>query len=102
MNNSAVGYEALNQNSTGQYNTALGYQAGYPQGANGTQTGSNNIWIGASSGPLGTGDYSNSVGIGSYALAGASNVMVLGGHGVTSAQCRYLNIFAGKRFSCFW
>lgn len=80
-NNTAVGYESLYNISTGQNNTALGFQAGYPGGANGTQAGSDNVWLGANAGPSGTSDVSNSVGIGSFATAGANNVMVLGGMG---------------------
>ena len=83
-NNACAGYNCLYDISTGGTNTAFGYNAGYPNAANGTLTGSNNVWLGANAGPSGTSDISNSVGIGSYATAGASNVMVLGGMGVNA------------------
>jgi hypothetical protein len=77
----AVGDYSLYNIYKGNYNVAIGHNAGYPGGANGTQNGSDNIWLGANAGPSGTSDVSNSVGIGSYATAGANNVMVLGGRG---------------------
>ena len=82
--NSAVGYNALKGVFAGQNNTAIGFQAGSPLGATGTQNGSNNSYIGANSGPIGVGDYSNTVGIGSFAVVGANNVMVLGGMGANA------------------
>ncbi len=80
--NTAIGAQALIVDNAGQYNVAVGSNAGFPGGGgNGTIVGSNNVWVGANAGPAGTSDVSNSVGIGSYALAGANNVMVLGGRG---------------------
>ena len=76
-NNTASGYEALHNNTTGQNNTALGRSSGYYN-----STGSNNTFIGFSAGPDGGPvDLTNATAIGAYAVVSQSNSLILGGTG---------------------
>jgi trimeric autotransporter adhesin len=80
-NNTAVGTIALQANTTGFGNTAIGSFAGVtstPLNANANITGSNNTFIGANAGP-GTGTpLTGSTAIGFNARVSASGAMVLG------------------------
>jgi hypothetical protein len=91
-NNTAIGDTALTYNchvvSTGctaNYNTALGYQAGGNWPAYVNETGSNNTFIGANSGP-GSTALTNATAIGANAPVSESNALVLGSiNGVNGA-----------------
>lgn len=74
MDNSALGDSSLFAN-TGQYNTAVGYQALATN-----TTGNYNTTLGYKADVNGTG-YSNATAIGANAVVGASNSLVLGGTG---------------------
>ncbi len=71
--NTFIGSLAGNPNTSGSYNTGLGYNAG---GAN-NSTGSYNIWIGYDAYPLNSA-FNNSWAIGKSALVNASNTAALG------------------------
>ena len=75
-----MGYQALYANSSGSYNTALGYQAGYTNnGSYANTTGSNNTFIGYNSGPFSSTQRNNMTAIGVFALVDQANSLVLGG-----------------------
>ena len=73
---------ALKEQTTGNNNVALGYQAGFTEVSNNAnKTGSNNVFIGHNAGPGTPVQLSNAVSIGAYSKVTASNSMVLGGTG---------------------
>lgn len=74
--NTAVGFDALANNTTGGGNTALGYAAGNT--TNIPTTGSNNTFVGAGSGPSNLTTLSNASAIGACAQVSASSALVLG------------------------
>jgi hypothetical protein len=85
-NNSAQGYDALYSNTTGGNNSAQGVQAGYTTtSTNANTTGSYNTWIGYNSGPgvVSSSSLQNATAIGNGALNMASNQVVLGNASVT-------------------
>ena len=77
-NNTGAGYEALFHNTSGSNNTAMGYNAGNPTGFQNT-TGSNDTFLGANSGVGNQLALNYATAIGSGALVGQNNAMVLGG-----------------------
>jgi hypothetical protein len=77
-NNTAMGLKALMNNSTGYQNTAIGMNA---LGSN--TTGYNNTTIGYWAN-VGSNDLTNATAIGSFAVATASNQVVIGNSNVTS------------------
>ena len=71
--------QSLYSNTTGNFNTALGYFAGYTANpANANTTGSNNTFIGYGAGPGVAAQLTNATAIGNGALVSASNSLVLG------------------------
>jgi len=85
-NNSAQGLDALFSNTTGSSNSAQGVSAGYTATpANANTTGSYNTWIGYLSGPgvVSSSSLQNATAIGNGALNMASNQIVLGNSNVT-------------------
>jgi trimeric autotransporter adhesin len=83
--NTAIGTAALYNNTTGYNNTAIGHQtgtnaSGFTSGANMT-TGNYNTFLGYGASASGN-SFSNTTAIGAFAVAGASNTMVLGGTGI--------------------
>jgi hypothetical protein len=84
--NVGAGYQALQANSTGSGNTAIGAYAGVTgNAANANTSGSNNTFIGFQAGPGTSAPLTNATAIGSNALVSASNTLVLGAPGVTVA-----------------
>ncbi len=95
--NTLIGHFALSGGFTAasNYNTVLGYQAGYNQtgGSNNTYlgyltggtttTGSNNTFVGYQAGPV-SGNFSNSSAIGSGTVITASNAVRLGNSSTTN------------------
>ncbi len=77
-NNTGAGYEALFHNTSGSNNTAMGYNAGNPTGFQNT-TGSNDTFVGANSGVGNQLALNYATAVGSGALVGQNNAMVLGG-----------------------
>jgi len=81
-NNTVAGMLAGGSFSSGSNNVAVGFLAGVTAtDANRNISGSNNTWIGYSSGPGTTTQLTNSTAIGSNALVSVSNALVLGGTG---------------------
>jgi hypothetical protein len=81
--NTAIGDAALLYNTSGQFNTAVGYYAGNTNTvANANFTGSNNTFIGYNSGPGTTTQLTNATAIGANALVSQSNSLILGAPGV--------------------
>lgn len=77
--NNAMGFQALAFNTAGNSNTAVGDFAGTTgNSANANTTGSNNTFIGNSSGPGTSAQLNNATAIGANALVSQSNSMVLG------------------------
>ena len=82
--NVAVGVNALSNNTTGDYNSGMGYVAGQLLD-NSNLTGSNNTAVGAAA-AFSTGSLTNATVIGSNAEVSESNALVLGSiNGVNSA-----------------
>jgi len=75
-NNAALGYYALNLNTTGSNNSALGANAGQTVD-NSNLTTNNNTFLGAST-AVSTGNLANVTAIGSNAMVGCSDCVVLG------------------------
>jgi cytoskeletal protein CcmA (bactofilin family) len=73
--NTAIGASAIQSNTTGANNTALGYQAGYAGTAN--TLGSNNTYVGYNT-QANANNYSNSTAIGAGAVITGNNQVVLG------------------------
>lgn len=85
----AVGYQAL-ASVSGNYNTAIGYDAGLD-----LSSGTNNVIIGAQSGTSGITTGSNNVILGAYstpATQGASNVITLGNASIATLRCQVTSI----------
>jgi len=81
--NTAIGDAALLYNTSGQFNTAVGYYAGNTNTlANANSTGSNNTFIGYNSGPGSPTQLTNATAIGANARVNQSNSLVLGASGV--------------------
>lgn len=110
--NVAIGNRALHLNQTGSRNTAVGFEAGL-LGANGNQSGNDNVYLGNNARPIDSTPISNAIAIGSNAVVSASNTMVLGGTGayavnvgigLTSAsyQLQLSNDSAAKPGSSTW
>ncbi len=87
--NTAIGHESLSAGTTATYNVAIGYGAlGEMIGginniavgnfAGSQEYGSDNIYIGTGSGPSTNAELSNSIALGSNAVATSSNTMVIG------------------------
>jgi hypothetical protein len=74
--NVASGYSALNSNTSGSFNTALGVFAGQTADSSPLTT-NNNTFLGAGS-EAANGSISNATAIGSNAVVGANNALVLG------------------------
>ena len=73
------GYLALDFNSTGAFNTALGVNAGVTaNSANANTTGNNNTFLGYNAGPGTSTQLSNATAIGSNATVSEDNALVLG------------------------
>lgn len=86
----AFGYSALNQNTTGEYNVAFGYQALYSNnGSDNTAVGSGALYSNTTGNGLtcigfecnAPGNINNATGIGAHAVVEQSNSLVLGGSG---------------------
>ena len=81
--NTAVGYEALYSNSSGGFNTALGYQGRLCRRGGTTSfantTGSNNTFLGYNSGPFSATQRNNMTAIGAFSVVDQANSLVLGG-----------------------
>ncbi|HEV2468646.1 MAG TPA: hypothetical protein VGS78_05595, partial [Candidatus Sulfotelmatobacter sp.] len=79
--NVAAGYKALNNDTTGSFNVAVGNFAGQ-SGDGSPMTGNNNTFVGggaeASYGSNGSGPLTNATAVGSNAVVGESNALVLG------------------------
>ncbi|KKU81582.1 MAG: putative T4-like protein proximal tail fiber [Parcubacteria group bacterium GW2011_GWA1_47_8] len=73
--NTAIGHKALFSNTTGASSTALGAWAGYTN-----TTGTRNLFLGDEA-DASVGTLTNATAIGSHAIVGASNSLVLGGTG---------------------
>lgn len=87
--NSAFGSRALSRVTTGAVNTAVGAFAGRTATeANANVTGSNNVWIGAYSGPGTTTQLDNAIAVGHGALNTASNQAVFGNAYTTQTVLR--------------
>jgi hypothetical protein len=84
--NTAIGINALDSNTTGSQNTAVGYQAGYAGTAN--TTGSYNTYIGYKT--QASGNHSNSTAIGYNATITGNNQIVIG---TTSETVRYNKVY---------
>ncbi|MEI8343754.1 MAG: hypothetical protein WCF93_02265, partial [Candidatus Moraniibacteriota bacterium] len=82
--NSAQGVEALLFNTTGNYNSAQGYQAGryITDGTTANATGSNSIFLGASTRAHANGE-TNQIVIGDSAIGAGSNTVTLGNDSIT-------------------
>jgi hypothetical protein len=80
--NTAIGYQALNDQTNGLYNLALGYEAGYING-NSLKSGSWNTFLGSSSGAIGI--KTNTVTVGFGAIATNNNEIVIGNTNNTAA-----------------
>ena len=82
--------------STGQYNTAYGYQAGrFISGGVGlNETSTNSTYIGYNAYPLASGDTNETV-IGYGAVGSGSNTVTLGGTGTTGTIIPYGNVGIG-------
>jgi hypothetical protein len=101
--NSAVGAGALLYNCenvegecTGNYNTALGYQAGVTgNSANANVTGANNTFIGAYSGPGTSTQLNNATAIGANAVVSADNALVLGSINGVNGAAASVNVGIG-------
>jgi hypothetical protein len=78
--NTADGQRSLANNAGGNYNTAVGQVAGLTN-----TTGSNNTFLGQAA-DASTGNLSNATAIGSDAIVGASNALVLGGTGANAVN----------------
>ena len=78
--NTAVGYQSLWNNATGQYNTANGYQSLFTN-----TTGSNNTAIGYFA-DVSSNNLTNATAIGYNAKVAISNAMVLGGTGANAIK----------------
>ncbi len=77
--NAALGYQALNLNTTGSNNVAVGTGAGNTSNtSNANVSGSNNTFIGYNAGPNSTTQYSNASAIGTNAVVGQNDSLVLG------------------------
>jgi hypothetical protein len=75
--NTAIGYQALSSNTTGDFNTAVGHNAGYNNNDNTlSQTGSYNLLLGYNT--QYTNGITNSTAIGCNAKVATSNTIVLG------------------------
>ncbi|WP_138515595.1 tail fiber domain-containing protein [Limnobacter alexandrii] len=82
LRNVVIGQSALRGNTTGSYNVALGDDAGYANSvantANANTTGSNNTFLGSYALPSVATPLNFATAIGSGALVGTSNTLVLG------------------------
>lgn len=78
--NTAIGDSALDRNTEGNYNTATGLAAGRS-----SRTGSNNTFLGYFA-DVSTDPVNNAGAIGSNAMVGESNAMVLGGTGANAVS----------------
>ncbi len=75
----ASGTAALYSNSTGNNNIGVGYQAGYTSvAANANTTGSNNTFLGSSSGPGVATQLQNATALGTYSVVSQNDSLVLG------------------------
>jgi hypothetical protein len=74
--NSAFGTYALIWNTTGDYNTGVGGNAGFAMDGS-KITGSNNTAVGYNT-AFGTGSLTNATAIGTFAVVGSNNALVLG------------------------
>ena len=84
--NTANGYNALRSNNTGQGVTAIGYQAGYANNSNPQTTGNYNTYIGYFAGLGSSTQRTNATAIGYMAKVEASNALVLGGTGADAVN----------------
>jgi len=83
--NTAIGYQSLNSNTTGNYNTAVGFRALEIGSSGGNKTGNYNTAIGYEANTY-LDFYTNATAIGYRAIVNASNRVQLGNTNVTSVK----------------
>jgi len=88
--NTAVGFNALFNNTTGGGNTAVGFAAGNT--TNIPTTGSNNTFVGAGSGPSNLTTLNNVTAVGACAQVSSSNALVLGALAGTCGSSTNTNV----------